>query len=217
MPIYRERSIRQKLTMMVILASGAALLLACAALLSYELFAYREGMVRMLSVRANIIGANSASALLFNDEAAAADTLAALNADPHVVSAGIYTRDNQAFATYGRSDKQRAVALRERFADHPDGHWFESDGLILFRKIVFKGETIGTVYIQCDLEEMNARFWQYLAIIFVVLLASCSVALFISTRLQRKITRPLFHLVETAQTVSREKDYTIRAVTDSQG
>src|SRR6185295_3202589 len=67
MPIYRARSIRQKLTLMVILASGAALLLACAALLSYELFAYREGMVRMLSVRSDIIGANSASALLFND------------------------------------------------------------------------------------------------------------------------------------------------------
>ena len=215
MPIYRERSIRQKLTMMVILASGAALLLACAALLSYELFTYREGMVRMLSVRANIIGANSASALLFNDEAAAVDTLAALNADPHVVSAGIYTRDNQAFATYGRSDKQRAIALRERFADHPDGHWFESDGLILFRKIVFKGETIGTVYIQCDLEEMNARFWQYLAIIFVVLLASSSVALLISSRLQGKITRPLFHLVETAQIVSHKKDYSIRAVIES--
>ena len=200
--------------MMVILASGAALLLACAALLSYELFTYREGMVRMLSVRADIIGANSASALLFNDEAAAVDTLAALNADPHVVSAGIYTRDNQAFATYGRSDKQRAVALRERFND-VDGHWFDSDGLILFRKIVFKGETIGTVYIQCDLEEMNARFWQYLAIIFVVLLASCSVALFISTRLQRKITQPLFHLVETAQTVSHKKDYSIRAAIES--
>jgi len=200
---------------MVILASGGALLLACVALLSYELFAYREGMVRMLSVRSDIIGANSASALLFNDETAAAETLAALKADPHVVSAGIYTRDNRAFAIYGRSDKTRAVALRERFADHPDGHWFESDGLILFRKIVFKGETIGTVYIQSDLEEMNARFWQYLAIISVVLLASSSVALLISSRLQGKITQPLFHLVETAQTVSRERDYSIRAVTES--
>ena len=211
----RDLPIRHKLTMMVILASGGALLLACIALLSYELFAYREGMVRMLSVRSDIIGANSASALLFNDEAAAADTLAALKADSHVVSAGIYTRDNQAFATYGRSDKQRAVALRERFAEHPDGHWFESDGLILFRKIVFKGEAIGTVYIQSDLEEMHARFWQYLAIISVVLLASSSVALLISSRLQGKITQPLLHLVETAQTVSCEKDYSIRAVTES--
>ncbi|MGH2361780.1 MAG: PAS domain S-box protein [bacterium] len=201
--------------MMSILASGTAILLACTAFLTYELFAYREGMIRSLLTQAEIVGANSASAILFTDATAAAETLAALKADPRIVSAGIYTRDNRAFATYGRSDKQRAVVLRERFADHADGHWFESDSLILFRKIVFKGETIGTVYIQSDLEEMNARFWQYLAIIFVVLLVSSLVGLFISSRLQRKITQPLFHLVETAQTVSREKDYTIRAVTDS--
>ena len=200
---------------MSIFASGAALLLACTALLSYELFIYRDSMIRILAIRADIIGTNSVSAILFNDETAAAETLAALKTDPHVVSAGIYTRDNQAFATYGRSDKQRAVALLERFADHADGHWFESDGLILFRKIVFKGEPIGTVYIQSDLEEMNARIWQYLGIIAIVLLAASSVAFVISSRLQRRITQPLFHLVETAKTVSTEKDYSVRAVTDS--
>ena len=215
MHAFGERSIRQKLTMMGILASGTAILLACTAFLTYELFAYRGDMIRSLFTQAEIVGTNSASAILFNDEPAAAETLAALKAEPHIVSAGIYTRDNRAFATYGHSDKQQAAALRERFADHAEGHWFESDGLILFRKIVFKGEMIGTVYIQSDLEEMNARLWQYFVIIFVVFLASSSVALFISSRLQGKLTQPLFHLVETAQTVSREKDYTIRAVTDS--
>jgi PAS domain S-box-containing protein len=215
MRAFRNLSIRQKLTVMSVFASGTALLIACATFLTYELFAYRDGMIRMLSVRASVIGTNSASAILFKDEASATETLAALKADPHIVSAGIYTRDNQAFATYGLSDKQRSVALLERFAGHADGHRFESDGLFLFRKIVFKGEPIGTVYIQSDLEEMYARIWQYLGISIVVLLVSASVALFISTRLQRSVTQPLFHLVETAKTVSREKDYSVRAVTDS--
>jgi signal transduction histidine kinase len=215
MSTFRDYSIRKKLTMMVILASGTAILLAGTAFLTYELFAYQTAMVHSLLTQAEIVGANSASAILFNDEAAAAETLAALKADPHIFSAGIYTRDNRAFATYGQTDKPAAVALRARFADHIDGHWFERDSLILFQKIVFKGETIGTVYIQSDLEGMKARFWQYLAIVLVVLLASSSVALFISSKLLGKITQPLFHLVETAQTVSREKDYTIRAVADS--
>src|SRR2546427_7966173 len=215
MRAFRDLSIRQKLTVMSVFASGTALLLACAAFLSYELLAFKKDMIRALSVRSEIIGANTASAILFNDENSATETLAALKADPHIVSAGIYTRDNQAFATYGLSDKQRSVALLERFAGHADGHWFESDGLFLFRKIVFKGEPIGTVYIQSDLEEMHARIWQYLGISIVVLLVSSSVALFISSRLQRSVTQPLFHLVETAKTVSREKDYSVRAVTDS--
>src|SRR2546426_2416794 len=215
MRAFRDLSIRQKLTWMSVVASGTALLLACAAFLTYELFAYRESMIRILSVRAGIIGTNSASAILFKDESAAAETLAALKDDPHIISASIYTQDNLAFATYGRSGKTGDNSLPADFAGHADGYKFEGDGLKLFRKIVLKGETIGTVYIHSDLQEMNARIWQYLGITLVVLLASCSVALVVSSRLQRRITQPLFHLVETAQTVSREKDYSVRAVTDS--
>src|SRR2546425_5168949 len=215
MRAFRDLSIRQKLTWMSVVASGTALLLACAAFLTYELFAYRESMIRILSVRAGIIGTNSASAILFKDESAAAETLAALKDDPHIISASIYTQDNLAFATYGRSGKTGDNSLPADFAGHADGYKFEGDGLKLFRKIVLKGETIGTVYIHSDLQEMNARIWQYLGITLVVLLASCSVALVVSSRLQRRITQPLFHLVETANTVSREKDYSVRAVTDS--
>src|SRR5207245_2311191 len=163
----------------------------------------------------NVIGINSASAMLFNDEAAAVETLAALKADPRTIAAGLYTLGNRLFATYGRNDLTEKVALPLHLADQTDGHRFEDDGLILFRKIVFKGEPIGTVYIHSDLQEMNARIWQYLGITLFVLLASSSVALVVSSRIQRRITQPLFHLVETAKTVSREKDYSVRAVADS--
>ena len=212
---FRDISIRRKFTVMSILASGSALLLACAAFLAYELFAYRDAMIRFNSIRADIIGTNSASAILFNDENAAAETLAALKADPHVIGAGIYTQDNKLFATYVRSEEKDTAPHSLRFADHPAGYWFEEDGLILFRKIMLKGEPIGTVYIHSDLNEMYARIWQYLGISIAVLLASSSVALVVSSRLQRGITQPLFHLVETAKTVSSEKDYSVRAVTDS--
>jgi PAS domain S-box-containing protein len=215
MRAFRDLSIRQKLTVMSVFASGAALLLACAAFLAYELFSYRAGMINALSIRANVIGINSASAMLFNDEASAVETLTALKSDPRTIAVGLYTRDNRLFATYVRNDLKEQVALPLHLADQTDGHRFDDDGLILFRKIVFKGETIGTVYIHSDLQEMNARIWQYLGITLVVLLASCLVALVVSSRLQRRITQPLFHLVETVKTVSRKKDYSVRAVTDS--
>lgn len=200
--------------MMVILASGTAIFLACTALLTYELFVSRDNMVRSLSTQADVIGANSASAILFNDVPAATETLEALKADAHIVSAGIYTHSPQAFATYGHHEK-RSSDQYERFTDRNDGFWFESDRLILFKKIVFKGDTIGTVMIESDLEAMKARFRQYLVIILCVFLTSSSVALFISSRLQRRITLPLFRLVETVQTVSRKKDYSIRATPGS--
>ena len=64
---FRNYSIRQKLTWMNMLVSGAALLLACTAFAAYELADFRLTLVRGLSIQAQIVGANSASALLFND------------------------------------------------------------------------------------------------------------------------------------------------------
>ena len=59
-------------------------------------------MVHNLSIQAQVAGSNSVSALLFNDPHSAENTLAALNAAPNIVSAGIYTMDGQSFATYRR-------------------------------------------------------------------------------------------------------------------
>jgi hypothetical protein len=83
----RIYSIRQKLTWMNMLVSGAALLLACTAFASYELSDFRQTLVRSLSIQAQIAGLNSASALLFNDPESARNTLSALQAGPHIRAA----------------------------------------------------------------------------------------------------------------------------------
>ena len=80
----RNYSIRQKLTWMNMLVSGAALLLACTVFAAYELAEFRATLVSNLSIQAHIVGANSASALLFNDPESAENTLSALNGAPHI-------------------------------------------------------------------------------------------------------------------------------------
>ncbi len=93
------------------LVSGAALLLACAAFITYDLVSFREGMVHNLSIQAQVAGSNSVSALLFSDPHSAENTLSALKAAPNVVSAGIYTLDGQPFATYFRDGGSQDLKL----------------------------------------------------------------------------------------------------------
>src|SRR5438270_4382182 len=102
MPWMRGNSIAKRLTRMNMLVSGAALLIACAAFVAYDLVNFREAMVHNLSIQAQIAGSNSVSALLFNDPQAAENTLSALKAAPNIVSAGIYTLDGTPFAMYWR-------------------------------------------------------------------------------------------------------------------
>src|SRR5258708_38608226 len=102
MPRVTDYSITKKLTRMNMLVSGAALFVACAAFVAYDLVSFRQAMVYNLSIQAQMAGSNSVSPLLFNDPQAGENTLSALKAAPNVISARIYAVDGRPFATYWR-------------------------------------------------------------------------------------------------------------------
>jgi PAS domain S-box-containing protein len=78
--------------------------------------------------------------------------------------------------------------------------------------VFLEGERLGTLWLEADLQEMEKRFARYAAIVGAVMLAAAGVALLISSRLQRVITRPIGHLAETARIVAEKKNFSVRAV-----
>ncbi len=212
----RNYSIRQKLTWMNMLVSGAALLLACTAFAAYELADFRQTLVQGLSIQAQIVGANSASALLFNDPESAGNTLSALRAAPNIFSASIYTPSGAAFATYEREGGAGVSPLLQMPAGQMETYrfatrWFTGGELVLVRAIEFQGKRIGTVSIRSDLREVNDRLLRYAGIVVAVLLVSLLAAFAFSSIFQTATARPIAQLAETARIVSREKKYSIRA------
>ncbi len=75
-------SLSKKLTVMNMVVSGVALLLASASFFAYDLITFRENLINNLSVQAQIIGSNAVSPLMFNDPQSAENTLSALHASP---------------------------------------------------------------------------------------------------------------------------------------
>ncbi|HKX29444.1 MAG TPA: response regulator [Blastocatellia bacterium] len=213
MPVLRNLSIKRKLTLITMLTSSAVLLLACSAFVAYELITFRHAMMRDLSTLAEIVGTNSKVALAFNDQKAAQETLASLADKPRIVSACIYTLTGQVFTRYQRG---QANADFTPPPVQPDGSYFKDGHLILFQRIIFDGEMVGTVYIRSDLQELNARLERYIGIVTLVMLASSLLAFLLSASLQRVISDPILQLAQTANVVSVEKDYSIRAVKQSQ-
>jgi choline dehydrogenase-like flavoprotein len=207
----RDSSITKQLTWMNMLVSGAALLLACVAFAAYELVVLRQSMIQSLSVQAQIVGLNSVSALLFNDRHSAQDTLAALKAARHIISAGIYKPDGQPFAGYSRDRGGRLGPLPQVRAGQPEVYSFKGGQLVMVRAIIFEGKPTGTVVIRSDLEEMKSRLMRY-GVIGALVLSTCLLAVaMISSLLRRTIAEPIVSLAETAKVVSREKNYSVRA------
>jgi hypothetical protein len=174
----RDYSIKKKLTLMNMLVSGATLLLACMAFGVYELTMFRSSTVQNLSIQAQIAGANSASALLFNDAKSAVNTLSALKAAHTVLSAGIYTLDGEPFAVYRRDGQGQTPPLPPMPAGQTEEHWFADKELKVIRSIVFQGKLIGTVYIRSDLQDMNDRLLRYAGMV-VAVLSVCLIAAFL--------------------------------------
>src|SRR5687768_5924000 len=95
-------TIKRKLTVIIMLTCRVALMLACADIPYFEHAGTKQILEHNTQVMANVIGANSAAALSFKDKKAATETLAALRAEPYVLSACLYDRGGEVFATYSR-------------------------------------------------------------------------------------------------------------------
>src|SRR5216117_941912 len=104
MNFLRDGSIKRKLMTIIMVTCTVALVLACSAILIFEMADYRSVLRRNTQVMADVIGDNSKAALSFKDKAAATDTLAALKAEPNVISACVYDKSGQPFATYFRNE-----------------------------------------------------------------------------------------------------------------
>jgi len=209
----RDYSITKKLTWTNMLVSGTALFLACVAFAVYDLTTFRATMVHSLSIQAQIVGANSVSALLFNDPESAQKTVSGLKAAPNILSAGIYTPAGQPLATYWRDRTREVLQLPAVSAGQAEAYWFTNNEIALVRSIVFQGKQIGAVFIRSDLKEMSDRLTRLAGLVFIVLAISLAAAFVISSIFQRVATRPILQLAEIARIVSREKKYSVRAPT----
>jgi len=206
-----NHSISRKLTWMNMLVSGAALLLACAAFIAFDMITFRQAMLRNLSTQAQIIGSNSVSALLFNDPQSAENTLLALKAAPNILSAQVYLTDGRPFASYSRDRDRHRTVLPPIPSRQTETHWVEDDQIALVRLIVLDGKPIGAVYIRSDLQELRGRLQRYAIIAAIVLSACLLAALLISSIFRRAVAEPIVNLSKIAKVVSRDKNYSVRA------
>jgi methyl-accepting chemotaxis protein len=207
MRFFKRLSIKHKLIWISIGASSVTLTLTGTALGINYLLIGKHSLLNSLSAQANIIGANSASALVFNDQLSARQTLSSLSTQSPIVAAGIYTQDNILFARYPQVENKDKV-LPFRLVD--DNQQYSQDYLQVIRPIALDGEQIGSVFLIADLEELYSQLGMQVVIIALVLLMSLFVALIISSRMQRLISESILRLAESAKGVSRTRNYTLR-------
>jgi len=204
-------SISRKLTLLTVLASATAVVCASVAFFAFDFSVSKRDMLQRLDVQAQIIGYNCVTPLVFNDPKAAENTLAALRAAPHIQFAGVYTPSGKFFAGYWRKQGQNKRPPPLISASQIRNRWLLDSPFELVHGIVFDQKPVGTIYIQFDTQELTARFASYLTILALILMASLIAALMVSRMSRRVISEPIVRLAETALSVSRDRNYAVRA------
>ena len=211
MKLWSSHSISDKFMRMTLMVSGTALLLAYISFLVYDLYNLRRELIAATATEANIVGANSVTALLFDDKQAAENTLSALRNSPQVRAAVILRTDGTEFARY-----QRDAAVPFKLDNHlalgeTRQYWSSGRNILMGTRIEFQGGWVGTVYLLAETGNIARRVERFGLISAVMLLICFAVALLATSTVRHLVTDPLTGLARTAQVVTREKDYSVRA------
>jgi signal transduction histidine kinase/CheY-like chemotaxis protein len=205
---FGDLSIRHKLTALFMAISGFTALAVSGPMVIYDLATFKHAVTQNLGVLGDVLAGNSTAALTFHDAEAARDVLRALQAERNVTAACIYTSDGKIFAKYARDAKDADFIPPSAQGERTQ---FKNGHLVLFRKIVLAGDTVGTLYIESDLGRLHSRLRGYAFNFVLTLLITFSMAFALASRFQKPISAPVYNLVETTKAVSGRGDYSLRA------
>ncbi len=202
-----KTTLKQRLILISILTTGAALLLASSTMFVSQLISLRDSLVKDLTIKAEVIGKQCAAALMFNVPADAGETLSALQVDPQISYAAVYTRQGELFAEY--RDPKTAEARSQPFQGN--GYRFGMNHIDIARPIMVQHEQAGSIFIRSGLQRLHALLLRFLAAAGLTLVISLLAAYALMLRLQGTVTKPVNDLVRVMEQISRERDLSVRA------
>lgn len=209
----RNLSFRGKLSSMVLLTCLASVTTASAAFTLYDVKSLRQKVMDDLGLLTDVLGSNSAPALLSGNSSAGQRLLSPLGSRRNILRACLYTKNGKPLAIYARPGMGSLAC-----PPAPTGPQEEITGgkIILARIARLEGKTLGSIYLESDSEEIQAREKQLGWILLPVFLGSLAAAYLLAGYVRRIIVEPIVELARTAFAVSLHKDYSIRAAKKTQ-
>ncbi|MGA2847718.1 MAG: ATP-binding protein [Terracidiphilus sp.] len=212
MKLWSTQSISSRLTALVVFVSGTALLLAYLSYLAFDYYSLRHNLIESIDSQANLIGINSETALLFDDQQTAETTLSSLRGEPSILAAEIFRANGTPFARYTRKGTDAGQSIEPRLPRGQTSASWIQDGTVLLGHIVTSdGRPIGTVYILAETRDVAHRASQFGLLLAGILLVCFAISLLATLAMRGSIIRPLENLAATARVVSRKRDYSVRA------
>jgi len=206
---FRDAPIRLKMILVIMATSAVVLFLTAAAFVTYHIFVSRKTLLENSQTIAQITAAQSGAAVFFEDEKGCQEVLGKLEAEPTILLASLYARDGKMLARYPSN------APVGSFPPMPSpGKFVISHGTLdVVVPVEANNKVVGDLYLKWDLGPVYQRLHWDAYMVGMVFVCSLGLALVISNWLQKRISRPILELAESARKVAVSHDYAVRAKT----
>lgn len=219
----QQVSIRNKLKIVVLFTSGLMLLLSMIAFISQELINFRRNMSTELISLGQFIAVNSQTALATQQYHLMQRHLYSLQQMPNVLVAALLNAQGDLLAYYQRPDAQQETVIPSlSIPDFTQTNNKQDDAIIaqgrlnVWVPIWEAQQLIGIVYIAADLRQFYERSIRLIAIMVAVLIIALIFAFMLATQLQKRITQPIYLLLNTMRQVAKTRNYSLRCEQTSQ-
>jgi signal transduction histidine kinase/CheY-like chemotaxis protein len=204
--LLRDTPIRRKLYAIVLGTAALVLLLGMLASFAVQIGAAREAANDHLQALAAVLGANSQAAVAFEDRIAATEILATLATQPDIRRAAIRLPGGEVFAEYRREGGDGEAGAPPQ---HPA--WSRFAPIAVQQAIMLDSATIGSLEVLGDMTQVRQTLLEQTALVGAVFALSMLLALLLSARLHRIVSRPVENLLETMGDVAATHDFERRA------
>ncbi len=203
---FKQLSFKNRFILSVAVISICSLLLALGLVAHQNYKIYESDVSKTADMLADMLAANIAPALLFEDVDAAMDAFVILVDNPYIFSAIAYDKNHNVVAGYpaGIDHRIRLRSDRQGYQT-PDQRFLE-----ITKPVRLHGNEVGTIWLQFKLDLLHKRVQDYTKIFIFSFLLSLAFAVFMISMIHRVFEKPMMMLMETAQQVTEGRDYRTR-------
>jgi signal transduction histidine kinase/CheY-like chemotaxis protein/HPt (histidine-containing phosphotransfer) domain-containing protein len=216
----RDAPLKRKLEFLVLATCGVVIFCAALVFSIGETLSYRQGFRDDLGVLADIVGRNTEAAITFNDPKAAAESLSALNGQPHILAAYVFAPDvDRPFASYLspalEADARTGSPALSGLSREAGEGWNRGLTLTVVRPVLRGGERVSTVAIRADMHELLDKLSWFFGFIVAFTLVSFAAVWIVFNRLQDTVTGPITRLAGVMGSLAEGRDYSVRVPVES--
>ena len=206
MQLFQNFSIKNKIISIVLIINILVITILVGIFIWTNIFTYKQNMLNSSRMSLKLTAENCVTALVFEDEKGASETLLALQTISSLEDALLFDRSEKLFASYSRSTKLFTVPSLSKNSFS----YFDKDFLYVSEPIVFNDNNLGFIYLRFSTLSLNKKINKYIYTALIIMLLAWVLSYILAHWLQRYISKPILNLADVAKKVSKDADFSVR-------